>query len=263
MAAWIDTHNHLHDPRLGDAEPVIAAMREAGVERCVVNATSEADWPAVAALAGCHPDFVMPAFGVHPWKAHTAEAGWETRLAGMLERFPHASLGECGLDGWVSEPAMEIQMPVFLAQLRLAREMDRPMTIHCLKAWQPLFDAFQQETPPARFLMHSFGGSIEIARRLLPAGAFFSFSGYFLHPRKAAVLEVFHQLPMDRILMETDAPDMLPPLDFVTHPHTGGVNHPANLPRIAEELATLLGCRTEELAELTSRNAVRCFGERP
>lgn len=263
MPAWIDSHNHLHDPRLGDPEPVIAAMREAGVKRCVVNATSEADWAAVAALASKHPDFVMPAFGIHPWRAHTATPGWETRLTRLLERFPRASIGECGLDGWVKVPAMEIQMPVFLGQLRLARQMDRPVTIHCLKAWQPLFDAFQQEVSPSRFLMHSFGGSIEIARRLLPMGAFFSFSGYFLHQRKSAVIEVFRQLPSDRILVETDAPDMLPPPDFVAHPLSGEWNHPANLPRIAEGLAAALGCPAEKLAELTSGNAVRCFGDCP
>lgn len=262
MSALIDAHNHLQDPRLGDPEPVIEAMRRAGVKHCVVNATSEADWPAVAALAGSHPEFVMPAFGIHPWKAHTAMPGWETRLAGLLDRFPHASIGECGLDGWVDEPAPGIQMPVFLAQLRLARRMDRPLTIHCLKAWQPLFEAFQQAPPPSRFLMHSFGGSIEIARRLLPLGAFFSFSGYFLHSRKSAVVEVFRQLPMDRILLETDAPDMLPPPHFLTHPLPGGLNHPANLLRIAEGLAAALGCPTEEFVELASRNAARCFGER-
>lgn len=260
MPSWIDAHNHLQDPRLGDAEAVIKVMRDSGVGRCVVNATSEGDWQAVESLALAHPDFVMPVFGVHPWKAHTVSPGWETRLADLLGRFPNASIGECGLDGWVESPAVAIQVPVFLAQLRLAREMDRPVTIHCLKAWQHLFDAFQRENPPARFLMHSFGGSIETARRLIPKGAFFSFSGYFLHERKAAVMEVFRQLPMDRILVETDAPDMLPPPDSVTHPIPGGANHPGNLPRVAERFAVALGCEPETLMELTSRNAQRCFG---
>ena len=263
MPAWIDSHNHLHDPRLGDPEPVIAAMRGAGVKRCVVNAISEGDWAAVAELASKHPDFVMPAFGIHPWKAHTATPGWETRLAYLLERFPHASIGECGLDGWVEEPVVDTQMPVFRGQLRLAREMNRPVSIHCLKAWQPLFDAFEGETPPSRFLMHSFGGSIEIARRLLPMGAFFSFSGYFLHERKSAVIEVFRQLPKDRILVETDAPDMLPPPRFISHSLAGERNHPANLRRIAEGFAAALDCPAEELAELTSGNAARCFGDCP
>jgi len=258
MSCWTDSHNHLQDPRLGDAGPVIAAMREAGVGHCVVNATSEADWAAVEKLALAHPDFISPAFGIHPWKAHTAEDEWIERLACLLEKHPQASIGECGLDQWVSSPPLEIQRPVFMAQLELAREMRRPVTIHCLKAWGPLMDALA-ECPPPRFLMHSYGGSIESARRLLPLGAFFSFSGHFLHPRKAAVLEVFRQLPRDRILMETDAPDMPPPDEIITHPLPQKLNHPANLSVIGSGLAAALGMEAQALANLTRVNAESLF----
>jgi TatD DNase family protein len=258
MSCWTDSHNHLQDPRLGDAAPVIAAMRAVGVVRCVVNATCEADWAAVEKLALEHPDFVLPAFGIHPWKAHTALDGWRERLASLLEKHPHASIGECGLDQWITLPPMEIQRPVFMAQLELAREMLRPVTIHCLKAWGALIDALA-ECPPPRFLIHSFGGSIETARRLLSLGAFFSFSGHFLHPRKAAVLEVFRQLPHDRILLETDAPDMLPPDEIISHQQPGKLNHPANLPAVGRALATALGMDAEELAELTRANSAAMF----
>jgi TatD DNase family protein len=259
MTGWTDAHNHLQDPRLGNPAPVIAAMRAAGVARCVVNATCEADWPAIEALSLAHPDFIAPAFGIHPWKAHTAADGWRERLAKLLEKHPQASIGECGLDQWVSSPPLEIQRPVFQDQLQLAREMKRPVTIHCLKAWGPLFETFAECTPPPRFLMHSFGGSIETARRLLPLGAYFSLSGHFLHPRKAAVLEVFRQLPRDRILLETDAPDMLPPDEIISHPLSGKLNHPANLPAIGRALAAALGMDAEELAELTRANSAALF----
>lgn len=257
MAAWFDAHNHLQDARLGDPAPVIAAMKSAGVGGCVVNATSENDWDAVADLAKTHPDFVRPAFGIHPWHAHTATDGWLDRLGKLLEKFPQASLGECGLDRWVSEPALEIQLPIFAAQLQLARDMDRPLTVHCLKAWDALFETFAATPPPARFLMHSFGGSHEIADRLVRLGAWFSFSGYFLQPRKSAVLEVFRQLPRDRILMETDAPDMPPPADVISHPLPGNANHPANLPAIGTALAETLGIPPQEFADLTHANARR------
>lgn len=259
MSGWTDSHNHLQDLRLGDAAPVIAAMRAAGIARCVVNATCEADWPAVEALALAHPGFISPAFGIHPWKAHTAADGWRERLLGLLEKHPQASIGECGLDQWIALPSLEIQRPVFMAQLELAREMNRPATIHCLKAWGALFDVFAGCPPPPRFLMHSFGGSIETARRLLPPGAWFSFSGHFLHPRKAAVLEVFRQLPRERILLETDAPDMLPPEEIITHPLPGKINHPANLPAIGREMALALGMNAGNLKNLTSRNSAAVF----
>ncbi|RYD34636.1 MAG: TatD family deoxyribonuclease, partial [Verrucomicrobiaceae bacterium] len=101
---------------------------------------------------------------------------------------------------------------------------------------------------------------IEIARRLIPLGAYFSFSGYFLQLRKAAVLEAFRQLPTGRILLETDAPDMLPPEDVITHPLAEKRNHPANLAAIGNTLAEALGTKSGELATLTDRNTRECFG---
>ena len=107
--------------------------------------------------------------------------------------------------------------------------------------------------------MHSFGGSIETARRLIPLGAYFSFSGYFLQPRKAKAIEVFRQLPRDRILLETDAPDMLPPENFITHPLSENHNHPANLRSIAEALAAALELSRADLSRVTAENFRRCF----
>lgn len=254
---FIDSHNHLH--HLADPEGTILSMRDAGVSRCVVNAIREDEWPVVENLFLRHPDFILPAFGIHPWHAHTATTGWETRLAELLRKHPSATIGECGLDGWVESPPLEVQPPVFLRQLRLARELDRPLTIHCLKAWQPLFDAFAGEPPPRRFLMHSFGGSIEIARRLIPLGAWFSFSGHFLHPRKSKVAETFLQLPQDRLLLETDAPDMLPPPEFITQPLPGDKNHPANLPSIAAAFSGLTGIPLDNLSRITRENFRRSF----
>lgn len=260
MDPWIDAHNHLHDPRLGDLEPVLASMREVGIECSVVNATCEAEWDQVAELARRHPDEILPAFGVHPWKAHLAEDGWIERLATLLESMPNASIGEIGIDGWVESPDREVQSGVFEAQLRLACEMDRPVTIHCLKAWADLFEVFAECVPPPRFLMHSFGGSVDVAKRLIPLGGYFSFSGYFLQPRKAKVLEVFRQLPRERILLETDAPEMNPPDEWLTHPLVAGGNHPANLPAIGAGLAQALGMAASDLAKLTRQNALDFLG---
>lgn len=260
MNAWFDAHNHLHDPRLGDSSAVIAAAMSAGVGHCVVNATCEADWPAVETLALEHPGFVTPAFGIHPWKAGGLTDGWLERLVAMLEKHPRALIGECGLDRWVSTPPVETQLPVFHAQVDLARETGRALAIHCLRAWGLLLDSFEAHPPPPRFLMHSFGGSVETARRLLPLGAYFSFSGHFLHERKAAALQVFRDLPRERILVETDAPDMLPPPEHVTHSLPEGANHPANLPAIGGALAHALGMDAAELAPLSRSNALAWMG---
>jgi TatD DNase family protein len=261
VPVWFDAHNHLHDPRFGSTpEELVASQLSAGICGCVVNATCEDDWPQVADLARKFPDFVRPAFGIHPWKAHTARPGWQDRLLEQLDLFPAASMGECGIDSWIDSPDMEVQMPVFLDQLRIARETGRFLSIHCLKAWGRLFEAFDKEPPPPRFLMHSYSGSLETARRLLPLGAYFSFSGYFLHERKHAVLSVFRDLPPARVLLETDAPDMLPPVARITHSLPGDLNHPSNLSAIGAALAVELGMSPETLAALLTTNARVCFG---
>lgn len=255
MTHWIDSHNHLQSPHLGNAETLVTTMKAVGITRAVVNATRESDWDAVKTLADRYPDFVVPAYGIHPWQAHTVSLGWQERLCALLETQPHASLGECGLDCWVHEPSLEIQTSVFRDQLRIANEMDRPLSIHCVRAWHVLFEVFSECPPRGTFLMHSFAGSIEIARRLIPLGAYFSFSGHFLSPRRSSVLEMFKQLPRDRILVETDAQPKL-----LSHSLPAPKDHPANLPVIGEAFATALAVSPDELAEITRANTARCFG---
>lgn len=244
-----DSHNHLQSPRFGqNAADLIAAMKGVGVSGCVVNATQEADWGKVRVLAEQFPDFVRPAYGVHPWFADTVAEGWEERLRSMLLEDARASVGEIGVDGWVSAPEMAVQREVFAKQIAIAADLGKIMTVHCLKAWDELFRLLDEaDAWPEKFMMHSFGGSIEVAERLLKRGAWFSFSGYFLQTRKQKVLDVFKHLPKDRILLETDAPEMAPPSELMEYPLEGDLNHPANLGAIAKAFEKAMGPGTLEL----------------
>lgn len=246
---WADAHNHLHDPEI--------AGRAAGP--CLVNATREGDWDAVLATAAQSADR-HAALGIHPWFAATAEAGWMDRLRNMLETNPRVGVGECGLDSKTRECPMEAQIPVFTRQIRLARESDRPLTIHCVGAWGRLIDALDREPPPSRWLLHSFNGSAEIARQLAGMGACFSISGRALHPAGAKTLRVFQEISPDRILLETDAPNATPPKPFVTCELPGGGNAPENLAAIGTEVATRLGADPQEFAARTHRNFLRFSG---
>ncbi|MGJ8696342.1 MAG: TatD family hydrolase [Verrucomicrobiaceae bacterium] len=232
----IDAHNHLQDPRFaGQQETLIKEMKAAGIAACVVNGTGEHDWPAVAQLAENHPGFIIPSFGLHPWKVGSHSPDWLSTLRDYLSRFPNAAVGECGLDRWIKNPD-PAQREVFETQLELARDLNRPCTIHCLKAWGALLDTLHSLTSLPPFLLHSFGGSAEVAAQLTGLGAYFSISGYFLHDRKKAQLQIFNTIPPERILLETDAPDMLPPSRAISHP-LPELNHPANLPSICREVA--------------------------
>lgn len=267
MTLLQDAHNHLHDPRLEPhLESILKSLPELGVSRCVVNGTSEADWPKVAQLAENHPDLVQPSFGLHPWKVADRSARWMDTLQSFLDRFPSAGLGECGLDKWIRESSETFpqQREVFTFQLELAAGRNLPLSIHCLQAWGPLLEILRAHPCPKRgFLLHSYNGSAELTKELLPLGAYFSFSGHFLHPRKENVRKAFLEVPLDRLLVETDAPDMAPP-PAPDHRFLGSskplLNHPANLPPIANKLASLRDLPPPKLNSILAQNFETFFG---
>ena len=168
-------------------------------------------------------------------------------------------VGECGLDRWVHDPNIEEQKEVFVSQLTLAAEHNLPISIHCLKAWGPLLDILKKNHLPDRgFLLHSYGGSPELVPELVDLGAYFSFSGYFLRENKGRVREAFRRIPPHRVMVETDAPDMLPPENHrryaLKNSGAAPMNHPANLLSVMEGLAKTLEIEESQLRSLISKN---------
>ena len=263
----IDAHNHLHDARLVPHRPAIfAEVARLGITRAVVNGTREDDWPAVAALARRHA-FVVPSFGLHPWHVAARSPDWLARLREKLDANPGAAIGEIGLDRWIAGYDPDAQREVFTAQIGLAAERNLPTTIHCLRAWGPLWDLIRTGPVPARgFLLHAYGGPGEMLRGFVTRGAYFSFNAYFLHERKATQRAVFQDIPIDRLLVETDAPDMRPPDERNTHPlHDASgtpLNHPANLWLGYSALAELRGLSVGRLTAQVAENFARLFGRR-
>lgn len=233
-----DAHNHLQ--QFADPVKVLSQASGSGVTRMLVNGTSEHDWPQVADLAATHPQ-VLSSFGLHPWHVPDRSPDWLTTLRQHLTQNPQAAIGECGLDRWKKPFDLPDQLTCLQAQLDLANELQRPLTIHCLQAWGPLLEILQKQTTLQPFLLHAYSGSTEMVAPLAKLGAYFSFSGYFLHERKASVRETFRHIPSDRLLLETDAPAMLPPAEFQSEKnHPINLNHPANLTNFLKPLATLL-----------------------
>ena len=262
----LDAHNHLHDPRLAPHLPaILAELARLGVTRAVVNGTREDDWPAVAALAREQP-WIIPSFGLHPWHIATRSPDWLAHLREHLDAHPGAAIGEIGLDRWIAGHDPEAQREVFTAQLALAAERNLPVTIHCLRAWGPLWDIIRTHPLPVRgFLLHAYGGPAEMVRGFVKRGAYFSFNAYFLHDRKAAQRAVFQHLPIERLLVETDAPDLRPPDDQNPNPLLAPdgtpINHPANLALAYTALANLRDIPAAELTDQVAHNFARLFGE--
>lgn len=249
-----DAHNHLH--QLSDPSRALRQAQEAGVTRMLINGTSEADWAIVAELARRQTPAVhlIPSFGLHPWEVPARSQHWLDTLRDFLQKNPRAALGECGLDRWQKPFDLPDQISCLQAQLDLAQELQRPLTIHCLQAWGPLLDLLQAQPALPPFLLHAYSGSEEMVTPFVELGGYFSFNGYFLHERKAAVRETFRQIPRHRLLLESDAPAMLPPAQNQIYPLPEEQNHPGNLASFLPPLADLLQIERAELAEILAAN---------
>jgi TatD DNase family protein len=276
-----DAHNHLQDAWLAPhRRQVFADLTTIPLGRAVVNGTSETDWRDVELLAAEHA-FVLPSYGLHPWNVGNASSTWRESFQAQLDRSPRCAVGEIGLDRWILERArpddsrlsglrrapLDEQIDAFRWQLESAAQRNLAVTIHCIDAWGALADVLRDVTPPARgFLLHAYGGSAELARQLVPRGAYFSFNGYFLGERQVAKCTVFESLPIDRLLVETDAPAMPLPEERRTYTLPGladgnAINHPANIGAVYAGLAAVRKTTVEALAPRIEENFQRLFGE--
>lgn len=256
----IDAHNHLQDPRFGENLPqVICEMQQAGIRHAIVNGTCENDWQAVLALHRENPAFISPAFGLHPWRVKSRSHQWHIQLRELLDTNPASSIGECGLDLWIENADLAEQLQILQVHFDLSRELEKPLTLHCLKAWPQLLQALQQAKPLPPFLLHSFGGPPAMIPALVKLGAHFSLSGYFLHPRKQKALQAFSDIPSDRISVESDAPDMAPPREYQDPYHREHFHHPADLSACITALAAVRNISREECTALCQQNTKRLF----
>ncbi len=260
-----DAHNHLQDERLTPfRSSILTTIQAEPIVRMVVNGSSEQDWPQVADLARVCPQ-VVPSFGYHPWYVKERSPDWERNLIGALDQLP-SSVGEIGLDRWIKDYDFPLQEEMFSRQLRIAAERNLPVSIHCLQAWGRLIEILHQEPRPAcGFLLHSFGGARELIPELVGLGAYFSLPGYFAHERKVRQRESFQHVPIERLLIETDAPDQLLPDSRIAFPliEQGSgkqINHPANLRQVYQFAAELLELDLETLATQVEANFLRLFG---
>jgi len=257
-----DAHCHLQDERIvNDAAGIMARAAQAGVKRFACCGSSESDWPAVERLSTQFPELV-PSFGVHPWYVAQGSQGWTATLRSCLERMPQAGVGEIGLDHAPEKRNDRLQTDFFLTQLRLAVELQRPASIHCRRAWPAMLETLRKiGRLPAGFVIHSYSGTPNLIKPLLELGAYFSYSGSITRPGNRKGVETVKAVPLDRLLIETDAPDIPPFISDRDHPADTGpiLNEPANLVHVLRRVAELRGMTEQELALHTWENACRLF----
>jgi TatD DNase family protein len=255
----IDTHCHLDVERLApDRADVLLRAWAAGVEGLLVPAVGPDSWEALLEWPA-RDARVQIGLGIHPQllpELDPAEDGRHLeRLDALLGRGIAAAVGECGLDGPSAERApLERQTGVLRRHFELADQHGLPVVVHCLRAHPALRSLLtERDIPSAGLLLHSYSGGPELVRFYAGRGCHFSLAGPITFPEARKPLDALRAIPLDRLMLETDAPDQAP------HPHRGGRCEPAFLPLVVAAAAKALGLETGELAARTAENARRFF----
>jgi TatD DNase family protein len=253
VARWVDAHCHL-SMLSGDPEATMARARAAGVVAMVCVGTDLTTSRAAVELAAAHPE-VRATVGLHPHTAEELVVQWN-ELERLAVDHPDtvAGIGECGFDFHYAHAPAVVQETAFRAQVRLAHRLDRTLVIHSRKAWDDTFRVLADEGVPARTVLHCFTGGPEEAGRALELGAYLSFSGIVSFPNAGDLRAAAAVTPLDRALVETDAPYLAPV------PYRGRENEPAWVAEVGAALAGAMGVPVAALAAATTANAAAVFG---
>jgi len=250
-----DSHCHLDDQKLyGDLEDVLQRAAEAGVER-ITNIGC--DWPSSlmsVRLAERYPGRIYAAVGVHPHDADSLDAKMLERLKELAQLPQVVAWGEIGLDYHYDNSPRDVQREAFALQIEAAKELKKPIIIHDREAHQDTLDIIKKHNGGVNGgIFHCFSGSAEIARECVKLGFMVAFGGAVTFKNAVHPLEAAAAVPLDMLLIETDAPYMTPV------PFRGKTNEPARMCYTAEKLAEIKGISVEELADITYRNACKVF----
>jgi TatD DNase family protein len=260
----VDSHCHLDESHFDpDREAVIVRAAEQGVTRLVNPGVDLSSSRAAAALARRHSG-VYAAVGIHPHDAKTLDAAALVRLKALAQAHKNVAIGEIGLDYYRNLSPRDVQRRAFEAQLELAGELGLPVIVHdrdahddvlaILSHWSSSLHA-RRSTPSGRMgVLHSFSGDAALAERALALGFYIGISGPVTYRNADRLREVVCAVPLERLLVETDAPYLTP------HPHRGERNEPAYVRWVAQAVADAKRLTLEQVAVQTCENAAGLFG---
>ena len=254
MTVLFDTHAHLDAPQFDeDRVEVIRRAQEAGVEYIVNIGFDRKTIPTTMQLAEEY-DSIYAAVGWHPVESVFMEEGDLQWIEELCKHPKVVAIGEIGLDyHWDTSPK-DVQQRVFREQIRLAKKINKPVVIHNRDAHADVVRILQvEEAYKVGGIMHCFSGSWEIAKQCLDMNFYISFGGPVTFKNARVPKEVLSQVPLDRLLIETDCPYLAP------HPFRGKRNEPSYVTLVAEMAAEIKGISVEEIIQITTENGKRCY----
>src|SRR5437763_3995159 len=260
---FVDSHCHLDGPRFdSDREQVIARAREAGVANMLAVGTGDGPGTLDCAvkIAEQH-DSMYATVGIHPHEAKLATDADFTQLEQLARHSKVIAWGEIGLDYYYDHSPRDTQKQVFLRQMEMAAAAKLPIVIHCRpsensdNAWQDCLQLMQEQWAAKGIggVLHCFTGTWAHARRALDMGFMISFAGNLTFPKAQQIRDTALEVPLERLLIETDCPYLAP------LPYRGKRNEPAYVKETARKLGELRGLSMEDVGELTARNFYNFF----
>lgn len=252
---FIDTHTHLYDEAYGEeGNKAVERAIASGVQKMIMPDIDSKTRDKMFSLASDHKDVLYPCIGLHPT---SVEAGWEDEYAMVLEhkdRKDIVAIGEIGMDCYWSKEFVREQMDAFRLQIELSLELGLPAIIHNREATELIFDILEGfKGRGLKGVFHAYSGSIGTYRRFEKYGDWFVGIGGVVTYKKASIAETVKDIPIERILTETDSPYLTP------SPYRGQRNESAYSHYIAEKIAVQKGLSLETVAETTSSNAKALF----
>lgn len=249
----VDSHAHLDASEFNeDLESVISSALAADVQ-VILTVGGDLDSSRTAvSLAEAHPS-IYAAVGIHPHEAGRIEPDDLRELARLGSHDRVVAIGEIGLDFYRNWAPPDRQREVFVAQLHLATELGKPVIIHDRDAHSDVLSILRAETPDRRGVLHCFSGDLEMATQAMDMGFYLSFAGPVTFRKARRLHSLVTQLPLDRLLVETDCPSLAP------HPHRGKRNEPAYLRLVATKIAALKSLSLDRVAQATTTNAQQLF----
>lgn len=250
---YIDTHAHITDPVYDESrKQMLAQMREAGVWPVISIGADIGECRRSVALSD-EVEGVYATVGLHPSNAQDAPAEDFLELERLAAHKGVVAIGEIGLDYHYPDTKKEEQKAAFTCQMELAQKLHLPVAIHSRDAMMDTLEILRK-FPGVRGVVHCFSGSVESMKEVLKLGYYIALGGVVTFKNARAAVDVAREIPLDRLLLETDCPYLAP------EPHRGTINLPLHVRLVAEKIAALRGISVEELTAQTNQNAKALFG---
>lgn len=249
----IDTHSHINTIKGLNIDEILEEAKNNGVEKIILPSAELSDIDEVFKISEKYEN-VYGLLGLHPSEVKD----WSEELENKIKEYCKQSkkivgIGEIGLDYYWDKSFNELQKEIFIKQIKLANELNLPISIHDREAHKDTFDILKEHNKNSTVIMHCFSGSVEFMKECIKEGFYIAIGGVVTFKNAVKVKEVAKGVPPEKLLLETDAPYLTPV------PYRGKENHPAYVKYVAEEIAKLREISFEEIDKITTENAKRIF----